>query len=244
MSLARVLDGLQTDLLGLQEVDYLLERSENENQVGEIAHLMETVHWGFAPSVIGSPDEQWRRPNRAEAKVITESDPGTPSYGIGLISKIPVLSWHRLELSPAPIGIFMKLPRQGQIKRIYVRDHPRVAIAAVLENGWAVVNTHLSFVPVFNYMQLLQVKRWTKSLPIKDQGKIIIMGDFNIRWSTAIRGVTWNSLIKRLTFPTWNPKVQIDYMLSRKVASEDVIIIENESTGLSDHLPISIEIDQ
>ena len=243
-SLASAIDALDPDVLSLQEVDYFLSRSNDENQIAQIAHLMRTEHWAFAPSVIGSPDADWKAPITAEAKVVTGSVPGAPGYGIGMISKIPVVSWHRLELNAAPIGIFMKLPRHGTFKRIYVHDHPRCAIAAVLENGWLVINTHLSFVPFFNYLQLLQVKRWARQLPIKDKKRIIIMGDLNLGFTWLVRGLNWNSLANKRTFPAWSPTVQIDYILSQKVASEDVISIEVESSGISDHLPISVEVDQ
>ena len=241
---SRAIDALGSDVLGLQEVDYFLGRSGNENQVAQIAHLIGTQHWAFAPSVMGSPDEDWRAPGKSDIKIVIEKDPGAPGYGIGLVSKIPVTSWHRLELNVAPVGIFMKLPRNGTVKRVYVHDHPRSAIAAVLENGWLVINTHLSFVPLFNYLQLLQVKRWTKKLPVKDKSKIIIMGDLNLRHSLLVRGINWNSLAVKRTFPSWAPKVQIDYILSQKVASEDVINVELAPSGASDHLPISVDIDQ
>ena len=238
------IDALETDVLGLQEVDYFLGRSGDENQVAQIAHLMQTSHWAFAPSVIGSPDENWRTPSKSDVKVVTTTDQGAPGYGIGLVSKIPVTSWHRLELNIAPVGIFMKLPRNGTIKRVYVHDHPRSAIAAVLENGWLVINTHLSFVPFFNYLQLLQVKRWARQLPIKDKNKIIIMGDLNLRFAPLVRGINWNSLATKRTFPSWSPTVQIDYILSQKVASEDVVPVELAPSGISDHLPIGVDVDQ
>jgi endonuclease/exonuclease/phosphatase family metal-dependent hydrolase len=244
LSLSEAMSALETDILGLQEVDYLLPRSGDENQVAQIAHLMGTSHWAFAPSVMGSPDENWRTPNTTDVRVVTSSDAGAPGYGIGLISKIPVVSWHRIELNVAPIGIFMKLPRKGKIKRVYVRDHPRSAIAAILENGWLIINTHLSFVPLFNYLQLLQVKRWARHLPVTDKNKIIIMGDFNIRFSELVRGVNWNSLANERTFPSWSPRVQIDYVISQKVASEDVLNIEIAPSGISDHLPIVVELVQ
>ena len=244
LSLASAVDALGTDILGLQEVDYLLPRSGDENQVARIAHLMGTTHWAFAPSVIGSPDEDWRVPKAKDVRVVTEKDAGAPGYGIGLVSKIPVISWHRLELNVAPIGIFMQLPRNGKIKRVYVRDHPRCAVAAILENGWLVINTHLSFVPFFNYLQLLQVKRWARHLPVTDKNKIILMGDLNLGFSPLVRGINWNSLAKKRTFPSWSPKAQIDYVLSQKIASEDVLHIEIAPSGISDHLPIVVELVQ
>jgi endonuclease/exonuclease/phosphatase family metal-dependent hydrolase len=244
LDLPTAIDALNTDVLGLQEVDYCLGRSAGANQVAQIAHLMGTTHWAFAPSVMGSPDEDWRALGNSDTKVVTEIAQGAPGYGIGLISKIPVTSWHRLELNVAPVGIFMKLPRDGKISRSYVHDHPRSAIAAVLENGWLVINTHLSFVPFFNYLQLLQVKRWARNLPVKDKAKIIIMGDLNLRSRFLVRGINWNSLSTKRTFQSWSPTVQLDYILSQKVASEDVLQVEISTSGISDHLPISVDVDQ
>lgn len=243
-SLSSAVDALGTDILGLQEVDYLLPRSGSENQVAQLAELMGTTYWAFAPAVMGSPDEVWRSPAASDVRVVTEKEAGEPGYGIGLVSKIPVASWHRLQLNVAPIGIFMKLPRKGTIKRVYVRDHPRCAIAAVLENGWLIINTHLSFVPFFNFLQLLQVKRWARHLPVTDKNKIIIMGDLNLRFSPLVRGINWNSLAAKRTFPSWSPRVQIDYLLSQKVASEDVLNIDIAPSGISDHLPIVVELVQ
>lgn len=225
-------------------MDFHLARSGNENQVGLIASMMQAEHWAFAPSVIGSPDEKWRGTDESDIRVLTnKSEVGLPGYGIGIISKLPVRSWHRLELPAAPVGILMTLPRDGKLKRIYVRDHPRSALAAELENGWLIVNTHLSFVPGFNYFQLLKIKRWMKELSIIDKTKIIIMGDLNLPFALIVRGFSWNSLVKERTFPAWNPKVQIDYFLSQKLSPEDVIHLPSIQAGVGDHLPLSVELD-
>ena len=242
--LASALRTLNPDLLGLQEMDFHLGRSGDSNQVAAIAAMMGAEHWAFAPSVIGSPDENWRGTTDSDARVITNQNPsGSSGYGIGVVSKIPIRSWHRLELPPAPIGVLMTLPRDGKLQKIYVRDHPRSALAAELENGWLIINTHLSFVPVFNYLQLLKIKRWVKKLPVTDKTKIIIMGDLNLPFSTIVRGLHWNSLVTERTFPTWKPKVQIDYFLSQKISPEDVIHVPSMLTGVSDHLPLTVEMD-
>ncbi|MFZ2227473.1 MAG: endonuclease/exonuclease/phosphatase family protein [Candidatus Nanopelagicaceae bacterium] len=242
--LASALRTLNPDLLGLQEMDFHLGRSGDSNQVAAIASMMGAEHWAFAPSVIGSPDENWRGTTDSDARVVTNKNPiGSAGYGIGVVSKIPIRSWHRLELPAAPIGVLMTLPRDGKLKKIYVSDHPRSALAAELEDGWLVINTHLSFVPVFNYLQLLKVKRWVKRLPVTDKTKIIIMGDLNLPFSMIVRGLHWNSLVTERTFPTWKPKVQIDYFLSQKISAEDVIHVPSMLTGVSDHLPLTVEVD-
>ena len=242
--LKSAIDTLNPDILGVQEIDYHLERSGGQNQVAAIASLLGAEHWAFAPSVIGSPDENWRGTRASDARVLTnKSEVGLPGYGIGLISKFPVRSWHRLELSAAPFGIPMALSPGGRLKKMYLRDHPRSALAAELENGWLIINTHLSFVPFFNYLQLLKIKRWIKVLPITEKSKIIIMGDLNLPIPMIARGLTWNSLVKKDTFPTWNPKVQLDYFLSQKISPEDVTHLPSMRTGLSDHLPITVDLD-
>ena len=242
--IAAEMSRLTPDLIGLQEVDYLLPRSGSMNQVGNFADLMKTKYWAFAPSLIGSPDEDWRNPRPDDELIVTsESASQVAGYGIGIASKIPVLSWHRLNLTGSPIGAPLAFPVDGKLKRFYVRDHPRSALAAVLDNGWVVINTHLSFVPGFSWWQLMKIKRWTRSLPIKDKSKILIMGDLNIPLEVFAKGYQCNSLAKVKTFPAWQPRAQIDYFLSQKVASEDVMMLPCRYPGISDHMPLTIDIN-
>jgi len=242
--LAAEIAHLRSDLIGLQEVDYFLERSGNHNQVGDIAAMMGAAHWAFAPSLMGSPDEEWRNPNDSDTKIVNEKSEGAlPGYGIGIVSKIPVLSWHRLDLKGSPVGVLMAFPVDGKLKRFYVRDHPRSALAAKLDNGWLVINTHLSFVPGFSLAQLIKVKRWANTLGVTDKSKILIMGDLNIPFAIFTKGIKWKSLAIMRTFPSWYPKVQIDYFLSQKLSSKDVQHIQYPHSGMSDHLPLQIEVD-
>jgi endonuclease/exonuclease/phosphatase family metal-dependent hydrolase len=132
-------------------------------------------------------------------------------------------------------------PVDGKLKRFYVRDHPRSAIAAHLENGWLIINTHLSFVPFFNYRQLVQIKRWSGTLGVEKE-KIILMGDLNIPFNKVVQGMKWNSLTSGKTFPSWLPKVEIDYMLSPTLKASEVQQVTYTHKGMSDHLPLQIEI--
>jgi endonuclease/exonuclease/phosphatase family metal-dependent hydrolase len=233
---------LKSDVIGVQEVDYFLERSGNHNQVGNIATVMGAADWAFAPSLMGSPDEKWRKPEDLDLKIVTnKSQEGEPGYGIGMVSQLPVKSWHRLELKGSPVGVFMVFPVDGKLKRFYVRDHPRSALAAHLNNGWLIINTHLSFVPFFNYRQLVQIKRWSHTLGV-DKAKIILMGDLNIPFNKVVKGLKWNSLTSGKTFPSWLPKVEIDYMLSQTLTAGDIRQISYAHAGMSDHLPLLIEI--
>jgi endonuclease/exonuclease/phosphatase family metal-dependent hydrolase len=240
--LASELLKLKSDVTGVQEVDYFLERSGNHNQVGNIATVMGASDWAFAPSLFGSPDEKWRKPEDRDLKIVTNrSDAGEAGYGIGMVSLLPVQSWHRLDLKGSPVGVFMMFPVDGKLKRFYVRDHPRSALAAHLENGWLIINTHLSFVPFFNYRQLLQIKRWSKKLGA-DPRKILIMGDMNIPFSKVVAGLKWNVITTGKTFPSWQPKVQIDYFLSQSLSASEVKQYIHPHAGMSDHLALQIEV--
>ncbi|MTA07758.1 MAG: hypothetical protein F2521_03610 [Actinobacteria bacterium] len=234
---------LQSDVIGLQEVDYFLERSGNHNQVANVALMMNANDWAFAPSLMGSPDEDWRNPNSNDQKVVTDKDPeSSPAYGIGMVSSIPVIQWHRLDLTGSPVGVFMAFPVDGKMKKFYVRDHPRSALAAQLENGWLIINTHLSFVPFFNLLQLIKIKRWANKLGVADKNKVLIMGDLNIPFRKVVTGFKWNSILNHKTFPSWQPKVQIDYFLSQRLTSTDVQTFVHSHAGMSDHLAIQLEV--
>ena len=242
--LAAALGKLASDVIGLQEVDYFLERSGNHNQTGLVASMMGAQDWAFAPSLMGSPDEDWRNPTDSDNKLITnKSDVAPGSYGIGMVSKIPVQSWHRLDLKGSPIGVLMAFPVDGKLKRFYVRDHPRSALAARLDNGWLIVNTHLSFVPGFSLAQLIKIKRWANTLGVTDKSKILIMGDLNIPFAIFARGFKWKSLATMRTFPSWYPKWQLDYFLSQTLTSKDVQHIPYPHSGMSDHVPLQIVVD-
>ena len=96
--LTAALGQLASDVIGLQEVDYFLDRSDNHNQTGTVAAIMGARDWAFAPSLMGSPDDDWRHPHNSDVKVVTDkSEVALPGYGIGIVSKIPVSSWHRLD---------------------------------------------------------------------------------------------------------------------------------------------------
>ena len=234
---------LNSDVIGLQEVDYFLGRSNNHNQTRNVALVASATDWAFAPSLMGSPDDDWRNPNTDDAKVITNKDPeAAPGYGIGMVSKIPVTSWHRLDLTGSPVGVFMAFPVDGKMKKFYVRDHPRSALAAHLDNGWLIINTHLSFVPFFNLLQLIKIKRWANTLGVADKNKILIMGDLNIPFRKIVTGFKWNSLVTMKTFPSWQPRVQIDYFLSQSLTNVDIQHVNHAHAGMSDHLALQIEI--
>jgi endonuclease/exonuclease/phosphatase family metal-dependent hydrolase len=237
---------LAPDVIGIQECDYALKRSENVNQIAEIASSIGAPYFAFAPCIIGTPGETWRKLNDNDQKLITNSDSSSHegSYGIGIASKVEVLQWHRLDLGNSPVGAPLLIPGDesgpGKMRPIYIRDEPRVAIAATLANGYTVINTHLSFVPGFNLRQLRKLKRWAAELE-KVTGTIaIILGDLNLPKNLPVIASQWKSLATQPTYPSWGAKIQFDYILSKAaIRSQHLPTV---LTGVSDHLPLSVEI--
>ena len=240
---------LAPDVIGIQECDYALARSENINQIAEIATSIGTPFFAFAPCIIGTPGEKWRKLNESDKRVFTNADTSQNhegSYGIGIASKVEVLQWHRLDLGNSPVGAPLLIPGDesgpGKIRPIYIRDEPRVALAATLANGYTVINTHLSFVPGFNFRQLRKLKRWAAELEKATDTIAIIMGDLNLPKNLPVVGSQWKSLATQATYPSWGPKIQFDYILSKApVTSRHLPTV---LTGVSDHLPLSVEIEQ
>jgi len=166
------------------------------------------------------------------------------SYGIGIVSKIPVRSWHRLDLGNSPLGLPLVVPGdetgKGKPRFIYVKDEPRLALAAVLENGWTVVNTHLSFVPFFNLVQLKRVKKWALSLAQETNTRPLILGDLNLPKNLPVTFSSWKSLVSANTYPSWGAKIQFDYLLVPELPAGGFQGLPISTTGISDHLPISV----
>ena len=237
---ADAIKGLGSDVAGFQEVDHHLARSGNEPQMHIAAQSLGAKYWAFAPSVIGTPGEVRRHLNNTDQRIVTrESDNKVGSYGIGIVSRIPVIKWERLELGRSLVGLPLLIPAEKGVRAIYVNDEERVALAAHLDNGWIVINTHLSFVPFVNLYQLGKVKQWAKKLSEGGKYKVLIIGDLNLPKNLS----GWNSLINQKSYPSWGAKVQFDYILSNTLDSSQIEVLPASVTGVSDHLPISIRIN-
>jgi endonuclease/exonuclease/phosphatase family metal-dependent hydrolase len=251
-SLPGAIKKITPEVLAIQEVDYLLPRSNSANQVQEIAKAMKAVDWAFAPSVIGTPGEKWRALNDNDESLITSTSKAAAKskteggYGIGFASTIPVTAYERIELGRSLVGMPLLVPGgedgKGKPRFIYVQDEPRVALVAHLENGWSIINTHLSFVPGVNIAQLKKLKRWAEKSAAQTGNKVAIIGDLNLPKGLPVVGSHWKSLVTQNTYPSWGAKIQFDYILTKDNISK-VKIIKTTATGISDHLPITVEID-
>jgi endonuclease/exonuclease/phosphatase family metal-dependent hydrolase len=243
----KIAKDLAPELVAVQECDYRLARTVDANQISEIAQRIGAQYFAFAPCIIGTPGEKWRKLSVSDQAIITESDnAGTHegAYGIGIASKIEVIKWHRLDLGNAPIGMPLLVPgdegNPGKLRPIYIRDEPRVALAATLVNGITVINTHLSFVPGYNVKQLRAIKRWARQLEKEMNTAAIIVGDLNLPKNLPVVASKWRSLATQATYPSWGAKIQFDYILTRSAMESTQL--PTVATGVSDHLPLSVEL--
>jgi endonuclease/exonuclease/phosphatase family metal-dependent hydrolase len=197
---------LDADVLALQEVDRYQPRSGSADQASVIAESMSAAARRFAETVHGSPGVAGWLPGR---ELIPDGDT-TPGYGVALLSRIPVLEWHSLRLAPARGRFPIPIPSRP-VQVLWLRDEPRVAVAAVLEEPRITIAcTHLSFVPHVSMRQLRLVKRWLATLP----GPRVLLGDLNLPAGPVRRITRWTPLVTAPTFPSPAPRIQLDHLLA------------------------------
>ena len=244
---ASAVRSLGSDLIALQEMDFKLERSGSLDQSRDVAKIISANYWGFAPAISGTPGVKWRKLKTDEKLILTHENvnqgeiPGC--YGISIISKVPVKKWLRLELGRSLLGMPLLIGNEkGKLAMLYVKDEPRVAIAAVLDNGWTVINTHLSFVPLVNIFQLLKLSLWAESIEREYATKVILLGDFNLPWGIPSKLTRWKRATQSLSYPSWGPKISFDYILMRQENLVQGVEVTVPSLDISDHRPISIDL--
>ena len=224
------------DLIALQEVDVQQSRSGHGNQIADIAEVLGAQHWAFAPSMYGTPGEKW---HGVKDDIVFDNNSSLPNeamYGIGMVSKVPVKRWHRINLGKAPLGMPLLVAGEKRPRLIYVSDEPRSALVAELENGISVTTTHLSFVPLKNIQQLRKISKWVEQLP----GIHIMTGDFNVPWGLGPRVAGWRDLAVGPTYPSWKPSIEFDYIMSKELKPSEVSSRIHDHYGISDHRAISV----
>jgi endonuclease/exonuclease/phosphatase family metal-dependent hydrolase len=230
--LGRAAATLGADVLGLQEVDRGQPRSHGLDLVGEVATGLGTAHWRFVPALIGTPGGSWRAAQ-------TDDEAAAPvAYGVGLVSRHPVLSWHVLRLGAARVRSPILLPGSRQV--VWLQDEPRVAVAAVVSAPgglMTVASTHLSFVPGWNAVQLRRLTRWLHALP----GPHVLLGDLNMP-PLGVRAFSrWQVLGRQATYPSPEPRVQLDHVLG-SAGLPPVVSVDAPVMPVSDHRPLVVEL--
>ena len=242
----KVADELQPNFIALQEVDYFQSRSDLTNQTKLVAQSMQLKYWAYLPTLIGTPGEKWRSVKDLKSSIITESSIDKnpkASYGIALATNWPIKKLYVKKLGRSIVGMPLLIPKDNGkgVRFIYVKDEPRVALIAELENGYTIATTHLSFVPGVNVFQLNKLSSYLKKLP----GLALLTGDLNLPANLPSKLSGFKSLISQATYPSWKPKIQFDYIMLRKSELKSISSIKPikpSATGISDHTPIGVEI--
>jgi len=242
----KVADELQPNFIALQEVDYFQSRSDLTNQTKLVAQSMQLKYWAYLPTLIGTPGEKWRSVKDLKSSIITESSIDKnpkASYGIALATNWPIKKLYVKKLGRSIVGMPLLIPKDNGkgVRFIYVKDEPRVALIAELENGYTIATTHLSFVPGVNVFQLNKLSSYLKKLP----GLALLTGDLNLPANLPSKLSGFKSLISQATYPSWKPKIQFDYIMLRKSELKSISSIKpikSTATGISDHTPIGVEI--
>ena len=242
----KVADELQPNFIALQEVDYFQSRSDLTNQTKLVAQSMQLKYWAYLPTLIGTPGEKWRSVKDLKNSIITESSIDKnpkASYGIALATNWPIKKLYVKKLGRSIVGMPLLIPKDNGkgVRFIYVKDEPRVALIAELENGYTIATTHLSFVPGVNVFQLNKLSSYLKKLP----GFALLTGDLNLPANLPSKLSGFKSLISQATYPSWKPKIQFDYIMLRKSELKSISSIKPikpSATGISDHTPIGVEI--
>jgi endonuclease/exonuclease/phosphatase family metal-dependent hydrolase len=242
----KVADESQPNFIALQEVDYFQSRSDLTNQTKLVAQSMQLKYWAYLPTLIGTPGEKWRSVKDLKNSIITESSLDKnpkASYGIALATNWPIKKLYVKKLGRSIVGMPLLIPKDNGkgVRFIYVKDEPRVALIAELENGYTIATTHLSFVPGVNVFQLNKLSSYLKKLP----GFALLTGDLNLPANLPSKLSGFKSLISQATYPSWKPKIQFDYIMLRKSELKSISSIKpikSTATGISDHTPIGVEI--
>ena len=239
-----IASNFKPDFISLQEVDYLQPRSGNINQTKLIAESMGLKYWYYLPALLGTPGGSWQKIKNLESGIISQDDNNPElktSYGIGFATNTPVKKIYTKALGRSIIGMPLLIPKDnGKGARfIYVKDEPRVAIIAELENGLTIATTHLSFVPFVNVFQLNRLISSLKKLP----GLPVIVGDLNLPANIPSKVSRFKSVLSQPTYPSWKPKIQFDYIMvanKQDVQAKPLLTIKS---SISDHVPIGVELN-
>lgn len=251
--LADAVAALDADVVGLQEVDLRQARSGGVDQARLCAEAMGAVDHRFRPALAGP----FRYPGvRRRARRTERAD--APGYGIALLSRFPVRSWHTVLLPPATPWVW------GRVQ--LGTDEPRVALAAVVDapsGPLTVVCTHLSV------YQFPSVTSWAGGLARRAVGyrrgtpgerhaerqvdhlrrrldglprPLVLLGDFNLRAPVPAERTGYRPLATGDTFPRHDPRFQIDHILWD---GDDVPDAGGHAvdTGVSDHRALVADAD-
>lgn len=231
---------LDADVVGLQEVDRQQARSGGVDQAAVVADALGAAHWRFAPSLLGTPGPVVTWTTATEE--VDAVQPDGPTYGVALVSRLPVLSWRVTRFPASRRGLPLIVPDDDGRPRVRrIPDEPRTALAAVVEGPrgpLTVVAVHLSFVPGVNVRQLRALVRRLADLP----RPLLLAGDLNLPRPLPRRLTGWTPLATAATYPSWRPRVQFDHVLADGLPSQARFSGQALALEVSDHCALAVDV--
>jgi endonuclease/exonuclease/phosphatase family metal-dependent hydrolase len=232
MQFASAIQSLEPDILGLQEVDLDQPRSHRADLTAVAAEAMGAVSSRFVPCLDGTPGALWKA-------IAGEPTAGHPLYGVALLSRYPAHDWDVLRLPD--VGPHFPLRVPGRRTGVLIGEEPRSVVLARFETplgAVTVANTHLSFLPGWNVVQLRRITRRLAKLA----DPVVILGDLNLPgglpgWTTGYR-----PLARHATYPVHRPSRQLDHILLRGTLGA-VTRTAAVELAISDHRALVVELD-
>ena len=162
-----------------------------------------------------------RNTNRARLGVGT--DTGSGSWGLAVLSLLPITGYQEIELGHAPGD---RISRAAQV------------ITLTMPGGAAlrVVNTHLTH----RFTSPVQLALLTRRLVAGPQLPTVIVGDLNMPRVLTRAAAGYRATVRGRTYPAGRPWIQLDQLLIRgpvRVSGAEVA----DPVG-SDHLPIRAQL--
>jgi endonuclease/exonuclease/phosphatase family metal-dependent hydrolase len=222
---------LNADVLALQEVDVDQPRSARADLTAVAVEAMGAVSHRFVAAISGTPGATWMAATGHE-------HPGTAAYGIALLSRFPAVTWQVLRLPRIPVRFPMYLPGPRRVQ--IVDEEPRAAVLARLDTELGlltVANTHLSFVPGWNRVQLRRLIRDLRGFP----GPRVLLGDLNMTPPAPTQWTGLRPLATAPTFPANTPDRQVDHILTddRELTPD---ACSAPKLPISDHRPLIVDV--
>ena len=168
--------------------------------------------------------------NTSRALLGVGTDTGAGTWGLAVVSQLPVTGYQEIELGRAPGD---RISRAAQV----------VTLATPAGAALRVVNTHLTHRFTSPVQLILLTRRLAAGLapgPAGPDVATVIVGDLNMPRPGTLAAAGYRATVRGRTYPAGRPWIQLDHLLVRgpvRVSGAEVA----DPVG-SDHLPIRAEL--
>lgn len=161
--------------------------------------------------------------NTSRALLGVGTDTGSGSWGLAVLSQLPVTGYQEIELGRAPGD---RISRAAQV----------VTLTTPGGAALRVVNTHLTH----RFTSPVQLMLLTRRLARGPEVATVIVGDLNMPRPGTLAAPRYRATVRGRTYPADRPLIQLDHLLVHgpvRVSGAEVA----DPVG-SDHLPIRAEL--